>query len=489
MVVLPNPYVILAFTEGGMILKCFKYPNGMLLLFSMLSSTAFAQQEYSIQLLPQTYRNVQETVVLSPPEVNQVVVPAQFNSVTGVIVTAEAHCEGESLVPKSLTIVVEAAHSGIEYYPAKYDTITENVTVRPGTAEWWQTETGAFEYFATEPDIRQVVKRIETKPSTERRIDIPARTRDISVRVRAADAIPLSDCARIIPAQTQVISRRVITEPAQVRTISIPAKNATITRRVSNAQTLTITEESGAFRETLAVDGIMPPNPFPGTLYKPEIENNNCVLWKSFSKDNATVEKGRFPWPPPNPSTESTLPDTMFAGVETLGDMNKLLAKALDAMGYQDRRRKYYPVPHGFALLTEIEQIDDTGMPLSGNARWTDDIYVIDPPSILGWLKALVTKATGRFRVFALIVTSEDVNTEAEFTDRELALDWLNSGTGALNRDRAACQFTAAHRVTALVYEFEHPEREKPYLVSNTRINHIAGSGLRTQLINAGATP
>lgn len=461
--------------------------GGMVFMSALLSSAAFGQDDYSIQFVPQTFRSISETVVVSAPDEVSAIIPAEFGTITEDVVTVEAHCPGDELVPKPITIETEPSYIFLRSVPAQYKTVYEQVVEREGFSEWRPTADGGVEFFSTEPDVRTVAKRVRSQAQTVQRVSVPGRTVTYMSRGRPSGAGALT-CFDKVPAQTRQVSRRVVITPAREATTAIPARTATITRRVTNPQTIRLVPPPGASGRSFDATSVMPTNPEPGTLYKPEVRNEKCVLWKSFTKDDADTQKGRFPWPPPVPTTESTMPEDMFAGVTTLGEMNKRLSNALDAMGYQDRRRKYYAVPHGFALVTEIEQIDDNGLPLSDGARWTDDIYVIDPPSIFGWLKALVTKASGRFRVFALVVTSEDVNAEGQFKDREIALDWLNSGTGALNRDRAACPFSAAHRVTALVYEFEHPERQDPFLVARTPINHIASSGLRRQLAKAGAT-
>ena len=462
--------------------------SGVLLATSALSPMGYAQVEYSFELEALPFYGVTRAITLQDAGVDRVVTPAEFRTETKLYVSVEAHCPGEQLVEHVTTIEVSPAYSNIELVPGKYETVAEEVIVQPATAGWDATENGGFEYVVTDPVVRTLSRRVETKAPSERHVSVPSQTRTLVTQRRAAGAATLN-CANPVPAQTQTVERLVLVTAPQIRMVSVPAQTRSFTQSVSANSSFRVIPRDGGREMLLDLDSVGPKNPTHNTLYKPVIRNEQCVLWKSFNKVDAIVEEGRFPWPPPNPSTESTLPEAMFAGVETLGDMNTRLISALDALGYQDRRRKYFPVPHGFALVTEIEQIDDTGRPLSGASRWTDDIFVVDPPSIFGWLKALVTRATGRFRVFALIVTSEDVNTEGAFDDREIALDWLNSGTGALNRDRAACAFTASHRVTALVYEFEHSERQEPFLVSNTLINHIAGSGLRAQLAKVGATP
>ncbi len=229
---------------------------------------------------------------------------------------------------------------------------------------------------------------------------------------------------------------------------------------------------------------MMPVSADPDLRYHPQVDNENCVLWKSFTNGDAEVEPGRFPWPPPNPSFQSTLGADLYAGVQTLGDMNERLSAALERIGIPDFRRRYYPVPNGFALVTSLEKIDDEGRPTEN--RWSQDIYVLDPPSIGNWLWALVNARSGRFRVIAIIVTSDDVDTDGSVGDRDEATGWLNSGLSALNSDRAECAFGSKHRVTVLVYEFEHVEQQEPQLVSQTNIDHLSNSGLRSELGRTG---
>jgi hypothetical protein len=143
--------------------------------------------------------------------------------------------------------------------------------------------------------------------------------------------------------------------------------------------------------------------------------------------------------------------------VVRLGDVETALSRALETAGHSERA--YYGIPGGFALVTRLEQTDAQGYPMSGAERWA-----LQPPrlrsfSLGGYLSALFRARPGYFRVLVFAVTSAPFSHEGPPPGRAEALEWLNKGADRLPRSLVERPFTVAHAVTALVYEFEIPDR------------------------------
>lgn len=461
-------------------------------LASATSSSALAQQfDFSLTLSPETFRTETQTVVVEEAREDVSIIPPQLRKVQETLVVVEAHCPGERLTTSVQTIEIEPAYERFQIVPPTFERVTDRVLEKQGRSEWVANSDGSFRYQVTEPLYRTITRMRPANPKDVRRVAIPPRTAQYRVQRVTGPRILCAPQNRI-PAKTQTITRTVVDRPAAVRRIAIPGKTATMQQRVrGGVQTLTIAPppSSSAVVEPAPmverpVEAVMPVNASTDLRYRAQVDSENCVLWKSFTDGDAELEPRRFPWPPPDPSFQTTLPVGLFEGIATLGDMNQRLSAALDRIGIPDFRRRYYPVPYGFALVTSMEKIDDQGRPTDD--RWSQDIFVLDPPSITSWLSALVTARSGRFRVTAVVVTSSDVDTDGDLNNRDEATGWLNSGLSALNADRAACAFGAKHRVTVLVYEFEHVEQQQPQMITASPIDHLTASGLRSEIGQAG---
>ncbi len=462
-------------------------------------ATAFAQQRasshptdnYALKLEPTVYQTHSQNVVVVEASERQQIVPAVFKTIEDAIVVSEARCPGDKVIKTTQVFVVSESHEIIRTIPAVYETVTERVLKETGKSGWVANSDGSFSFQKTEPVYQNIVKSIQKMPESFYRITVPQQIAQYTIQ-RVAEPRQLCTAQQQIPQQIRKIQRKVVVSPATVRRIAIPAKSSTQQVRVPlQNQSVTLsqlssdpTSMSNVRQIRAGVNEVMPAKPNTELLYRPEIENEECVLWKSFTNGDVDVEPGRFPWPPPDPSYQSTMSAELFRGVKTLGEMDTLLRKALDEIGIRDFHRRYYPIPNGFTLVTKLEKIDDNGVPTAD--RWSEDIFNIDPPSIANWFQALLTARKGRFRVIAIAVTSDDVNTDGNLGTRDDAKNWLNSGLSALSAFRAGCEFGTKHRVTVLVYEFEHVEQREPLLVSGTSIDHLDGSGLREQLTLTG---
>jgi len=101
--------------------------------------------------------------------------------------------------------------------------------------------------------------------------------------------------------------------------------------------------------------------------------------------------------------------DTL-TNVTKLGDVDSLITANLSKSGYQFRPNKYFYTPNGFALVTQIEQIDCEGKPLDKAKRWAVNISEFEKDfNLIDYLRSLSVEKDGRYRIFAFVVT-DDLN-------------------------------------------------------------------------------
>ena len=170
------------------------------------------------------------------------------------------------------------------------------------------------------------------------------------------------------------------------------------------------------------------------------------------------IEKGDvtlppFPWPPPKPTSKLALPADWLPAQEppTLGQVGKLLESALVAERYPDYA--YLAVPNGFALVAQLEQIQQDGTPVTPN-RWDPKLPSMATMGFDEFLKALFVAPTGYYRVIAFIVTDLPWQQNAPRPTEEQAMQWLSTGLNALPAAVRDMRYTANYQSTALVYEF-----------------------------------
>ena len=171
-----------------------------------------------------------------------------------------------------------------------------------------------------------------------------------------------------------------------------------------------------------------------------------------------------FPWPPPTASAWAEIPGELLAGgaAQTLGDINKRLGHALDAAGY--RQRSVFAVPAGFAIVTQLERIDDDGVP-ADSSRWqlTEASTAF---SLVSYVKRLLHAEPGRYRLVVLVVSSVPFSATGAFMTASEAFKVVTRGLNALPVARAAKKYEANDVVTALIYEFRKMPVGEPEFVA-----------------------
>ncbi len=191
----------------------------------------------------------------------------------------------------------------------------------------------------------------------------------------------------------------------------------------------------------------------------------------------------QFPIKPPRPSDVETVSRTYFKG-GSLGDVDDTISAALDKNGYT--RKSYFYVKDGFAIVTQLEKTDKNGKPLTGDDRWTKDIYSSEGFSLSSYFEALFNAQTGYYRCIVFIVNKDPlVFTEKEEADAEWADELLYDGGTYLSEDIANMPFTKQHKITALIYQFKKTENSKKATLikpTETPGQHLTMTGIKKTL-------
>jgi hypothetical protein len=165
----------------------------------------------------------------------------------------------------------------------------------------------------------------------------------------------------------------------------------------------------------------------------------------------------QFPWPPPLASATGVIPRSLLPSPQDklLMDVDRRLVSALDACGYVGK--SYYAVPDGFALVTQIEQINSNGSSKKPPDRWSAELGSVSSFSLSSYLEALFTANPGRYRVIVFVVTSHPFSQSDVRVSKEEAFHWLATGLNQLPPAIGAIKVTDSYSATALIYEFEEP--------------------------------
>lgn len=189
-----------------------------------------------------------------------------------------------------------------------------------------------------------------------------------------------------------------------------------------------------------------------------------------------------FPWPPPAPSTQIVLPNSLFQAsgkpTPSLSSVGAQLVGALEQARYFEY--SYYRVPNGFALVARLERIGPDGTPLPEEFRFL--LPGSQEPFSLGvYIKQLFFAPEGFYRQIVIVVTDRPFTATGETLDAPAAARLLSGGANRLSNDFETMRFTEAHRVSALIYEFKKGAQQGD--VSTLTPGRL---GARTHLERAG---
>lgn len=136
------------------------------------------------------------------------------------------------------------------------------------------------------------------------------------------------------------------------------------------------------------------------------ISNNGCPEIR-VEKSNPNAGIKMFPIPYPVPSAVYPIPwsEIKIIGDKSFEKVDNKISEALTKCGYGDK--SYYVIPHGFAIITQMEQINSNGVPYKVPQRWSNKLN--KPNDFFEFMKSLVIAPTGYFRVIVFLVTDVDL--------------------------------------------------------------------------------
>lgn len=188
----------------------------------------------------------------------------------------------------------------------------------------------------------------------------------------------------------------------------------------------------------------------PKSAEEPETEAPSAVASEVGA---ASDSDARFTWPPPRPTTRAVLERVMLGPSQgTLGQVADRLAVALRRVGYFER--SFYAVPGGFAMATQLEQIEFDGTPKPVPLRWSSALPPRRVFSIDDFVRALFTAPEGHYRVIVFVVSDRPFATAPDAPSQNEALGWIGGGLDRLPTPLAELRLRDSHACTALVYQF-----------------------------------
>jgi len=210
---------------------------------------------------------------------------------------------------------------------------------------------------------------------------------------------------------------------------------------------------------------------------------------------SGTIERGvedqeeapKFPWPPPRASAFDTIPRELLVGNAahpTFGAVAQAIESAFKQAGYGER--SYYGVPDGFAIASQIEQINQDGSPKEAVDRWSLETSPLRKFSLGSYLTALFTAQPGYYRVIVFVLTSQAFPQRDVKVTPEQSKGWVWGGLNKLPEKIANQEYSSAHSCTALIYEFKqtgkHAELLDPSQI--TAKTHLEKAGLIAAFTN-----
>ena len=190
-------------------------------------------------------------------------------------------------------------------------------------------------------------------------------------------------------------------------------------------------------------------------------------------------EVPEFPWPPPRASASEMIPRELLVGNAThptLATVAQAIESAFQEADY--REKSYYRVPGGFAMASQIEQINQDGSPKDSMYRWSSETPRIR--TLDAYLNALFTAPPGYYRVIVFVVTSKAFPQRDVKVTSEESKHWVSSGLNKLPEEIGDQEYSSAHRCTALIYEFKQTGKRAQLMEPSqiTGKTHLDKAGL-----------
>lgn len=169
------------------------------------------------------------------------------------------------------------------------------------------------------------------------------------------------------------------------------------------------------------------------------------------------TEIPEFPWPPPKASSFLVLPSKFLrkrvGEMKRLRDVDEEIRSALESCEYFGR--SYYAVPDGFAIITQLEQINRNGTSKGLPDRWATEVQPLRRFSLVEYIRALITANRGFYRTIVFVISPHPFSQIDASVSLGQTMAWLLEGSNVLPDTIAELEYSEAYECTALVYEFE----------------------------------
>ena len=197
------------------------------------------------------------------------------------------------------------------------------------------------------------------------------------------------------------------------------------------------------------------------SLYLTASKNKSREIPAPMEPPSANIPK--FPWPPPRASAEHQIRNKWVSEADktTLLDVAEKLESALGIAGFETW--KYSSVPHGFALVTQIEQILPDGT--ARGERFRTDLPSLSDLSFVEFLIALAGAPSGYYRVIVFVVTDTPFSRGDTAPTENEARHWLDAGLNKLPAPFGEMIYEEDYRTTALIYQFKKLSKQPATLV------------------------
>jgi hypothetical protein len=223
----------------------------------------------------------------------------------------------------------------------------------------------------------------------------------------------------------------------------------------------------------------------PTTASPPEPSATSSPDYTNWDVGNRGVDDQegvpKFPWPPPRASASDIIPRELLVGNAahpTLSTVAQAVESAFAQAGYG--QKSYYSVPDGFAMASQIEQINQDGTPKESIDRWSLETPPLRKFSLGSYLNALFTAQPGYYRVIVFVVTSQAFPQRDVKVTSEQSKGWVSAGLNKLPERIGNQEYSAAHSCTALIYEFKQTGKHADLLDPSqiTGKTHLDKAGL-----------
>lgn len=205
-----------------------------------------------------------------------------------------------------------------------------------------------------------------------------------------------------------------------------------------------------------------------------------------------TVAPPFIPWPPPRPSSRGDVPAaTLFDGpadrtykamsvqgggsrtgsvgatqstpaparspataaprARTYGDLDRRLRVRLASRGYTSAG--YFRTATGFAVVTQLERVDEDGVPIAGPQRWARQKDTARW-ALNDFARKFWRGEDGRYRMFLFVVEEEPFGRAGYPASQQDVDRWQDSGDVGLTARLRARPITDQTTLSVLIYEF-----------------------------------